>query len=96
MKVNYNILGILFLSLIFILLNNKFGLINKFFNMINKNNNIEGLTSFSECRAKGYTKEFCLQTPTLYWGPQSCMCEDGSIGVVHPGFRGECLCSRYY
>ena len=62
-----------------------------FFNKVREN-----LTSFSECRAKGYSKEFCLQTPTLYWGPQSCVCEDGTIGVIHPGLRGQCLCSRYY
>jgi hypothetical protein len=56
----------------------------------------EGYTSFSRCRAQGYTKEFCLQTPTTLWGPAGCTCPDGRAGIIHPGLRGECLCSRYY
>lgn len=49
-------------------------------------------SSFVECRAKGFSKEFCLETPTLYFGPNACSCEDGSIGRFLPGFRGECVC----
>ena len=56
----------------------------------------EGFTSYERCREKGFTKAFCVQTPTLYWGPSSCMCPDGSKGIIHPGLRGECLCSRWY
>jgi len=56
----------------------------------------EGLTSYARCRGKGFTKAFCVQTPTLYWGPNSCKCADGSMGIMHPGLRGECLCSRWY
>ena len=56
----------------------------------------EGFTSYSRCRSRGYTKEFCLQTPTRLWGPAGCVCPDGSAGIIHPGLRGECLCSRYY
>lgn len=54
------------------------------------------LPTYDECRAQGYSKEFCVQTPTLYYGPAGCMCPDGSQGIIHPGLRGECLCSRYY
>ena len=61
---------------------------------VNKMN--EQFTSFSRCWAKGYTKEFCLQTPTTLWGPAGCKCPDGSAGLIHPGLRGECLCTRYY
>ena len=57
-----------------------------------KNTVIEGAT-FSECRSKGFSKEFCLQTPaSLPFGPASCRCEDGSIGRIIPGLRGECCC----
>ena len=56
----------------------------------------EGFRNYAECRRDGYTKEFCLQTPTSIWGPAGCMCPDGSRGIIHPGLRGECLCSRYY
>lgn len=54
------------------------------------------IPTYDECRASGYSKEFCVQTPTLYFGPAGCMCPDGSQGIIHPGLRGECLCSRYY
>ena len=69
-----------------------------YFFYVNKKT-VEGFTTiptYDECRASGYSKEFCVQTPTLYFGPAACMCPDGSQGVIHPGLRGECLCSRYY
>jgi hypothetical protein len=51
----------------------------------------EGMTTATEeCLAKGYTKEFCLQNPMV----GSCLCHDGSMGVVIPGFKGECVCGR--
>ena len=56
----------------------------------------EGFTSFARCRAQGYSKEFCVQTPVSVWGPAGCQCPDGSRGIIHPGLRGECLCSRFY
>ena len=56
----------------------------------------EGFVSYDECRRNGYSKEFCVQTPTSYYGPSGCMCPDGSQGIIHPGLRGECLCSRIY
>jgi hypothetical protein len=51
---------------------------------------VEGFTSSSteECLAKGYTKEFCLQNPL----PGMCRCDDGSVGTIIPGFKGECIC----
>lgn len=52
--------------------------------------------SYSECRATGYSKDFCVQTPVSLFGPAGCLCEDGSIGMIHPGLRGQCLCSRFY
>jgi hypothetical protein len=48
--------------------------------------------SFSDCRAQGYTKEFCLQTPVSVLGPNACQCPLGEVGMVIPGFRGECIC----
>lgn len=62
----------------------------------NINETFMNIPTYDECREKGYTKEFCVQTPTLYFGPAGCLCPDGSQGIVHPGLRGECLCSRYY
>lgn len=56
----------------------------------------EGFMNYNECRNEGYSKEFCVQTPTSVLGPAGCLCPDGSHGITHPGLRGECLCSRYY
>jgi len=54
----------------------------------------EGFSSskFDNCRAKGYSKEFCVQTPVSAYGPSSCLCEDGRLGRFIPGFGGECVC----
>ena len=49
-------------------------------------------SSFKSCRNKGYTKEFCLQTPTANFGPSACTCLDGRLGGYLPGFRGQCIC----
>ena len=48
--------------------------------------------SFSDCRSQGFSKEFCVQTPTSAVGPAGCRCEDGRLGMRMPGFRGECIC----
>ena len=50
------------------------------------------LPSFKKCRSKGYTKEFCLQTPLAWGQPGMCQCQDGSLGQILPGFRGRCIC----
>lgn len=51
---------------------------------------VEGLnTTYQQCRQAGYTKEFCLETPL----PHKCKCSDGTIGIILPGFRGECICN---
>jgi hypothetical protein len=57
------------------------------------NSCIEGFgPSFSDCRSQGFSKEFCVQTPTSAVGPAGCRCEDGRLGMRMPGFRGECIC----
>ena len=61
-----------------------------------QNETFMNVPTYDECRDQGYSKEFCVQTPTLYFGPAGCLCPDGSQGIIHPGLRGECLCSRYY
>lgn len=48
---------------------------------------IEGMTT-NECLSKGYTKEFCMENP---W-PSMCRCEDGRIGTLLGGFKGQCVC----
>jgi len=57
---------------------------------------MEGLVDFNSCRSKGFSKEFCLTTPTALFGPDACQCDDGSIGKIIPGFRGECVCDRLF
>jgi len=50
--------------------------------------------SYQDCISSGYTKEFCSQTPTSVLGPSGCLCRDGSIGRILPGFGGRCVCSN--
>jgi hypothetical protein len=53
----------------------------------------EGFSSnYNSCIAKGYSKSFCVQTPTSTYGPSSCLCEDGKLGRIIPGFGGQCVC----
>ena len=53
----------------------------------------EGFTpSYNQCMSQGYSKEFCVQTPTNVFGPGTCRCYDGRIGRRVPGFRGGCVC----
>lgn len=54
----------------------------------------ESFTSFYQhCINSGYTKEFCSQTPTSVLGPSGCLCHDGSVGYIVPGFGGRCVCN---
>ena len=49
-------------------------------------------SSYNDCLSKGFTKEFCVQTPMAGNVVGTCICENGSIGLLMPGFRGECIC----
>ena len=49
-------------------------------------------SSYSDCISKGFTKEFCVQTPFAGNVVGTCLCDDGSKGLLIPGFRGECVC----
>ena len=64
------------------------------FSIFSPSNILEGFSSskFDSCRAKGYSKEFCVQTPTSAYGPSSCLCQDGKLGRFIPGFGGQCVC----
>ena len=62
-------------------------------NLIFNNTIVEGF-SYNECISNGYSKEFCVQTPTSVFGPNVCQCDDGRIGQILPGFRGECICNN--
>jgi len=56
----------------------------------------EGFSSaFNNCLAKGYTKEFCVQTPITHFGPGACRCANGELGRRYPGFGGKCVCSPF-
>lgn len=64
--------------------------------IFNKNKITESFQSYQDCINSGYTKEFCVQTPTSIFGPNVCKCDDGSLGRILPGFRGECVCDTIY
>ena len=51
--------------------------------------------AFNKCRAKGYSKEFCIQTPTTHFGPGACRCHNGAVGRRYPGFWGKCVCTPF-
>jgi len=48
--------------------------------------------NYNSCRAQGFSKEFCVTTPTGAMGAGTCMCSDGRVGMQLPGFYGECVC----
>ena len=48
--------------------------------------------SFADCKSKGFTSEFCVQTPISVLGPGQCRCNDGNIGQYLPGFGSQCMC----
>lgn len=74
-----------------IILNLVLASIIKYYNLYSPN---EAFTPFYQhCLASGYTKEFCSQTPTSVLGPSGCLCHDGSVGRVLPGFGGRCVCN---
>jgi hypothetical protein len=52
-------------------------------------------TAFNSCRAKGYSKEFCVQTPATHFGPAACRCPNGMLGTRLPGFGGKCVCDFF-
>ena len=55
----------------------------------------EGFISndYTNCINKGFTKEFCVQTPYASNVVGTCLCGDGNVGVLMPGFQGQCVCS---
>lgn len=57
-----------------------------------KKNVIEGF-DYATCIGKGYSKEFCVQSPTSQFGPNSCLCDNGTIGYRLLGYGGECVCN---
>lgn len=60
--------------------------------IFNNGNILEGFNDFSECLNKGFTKEFCVQTPVSFSSPTMCRCENGTIGQTIPGWIGQCIC----
>jgi len=65
--------------------------------VLNKNDKKDEFYSsipYEECVEKGYSKEFCIKNPTSLFGPSVCMCDDGKVGRVIPGFKGKCLCNE--
>ena len=56
----------------------------------------EGFESYNDCIANGYTKEFCVQTPTSAISPNVCTCDNGMTGRRLPGFKGQCICNNQF
>ena len=52
------------------------------------------IPTYQACRAQGYSREFCVQTPEG-GSPDSCMCADGRRGKYLVGYRGQCVCDVY-
>ena len=64
-----------------------------FFSLVLPFKYTEGFSgSYANCRSKGFTSEFCVQTPIASYGVGTCLCDDGSMGLQMPGFTGECVC----
>ena len=55
----------------------------------------ETFSNFKQCRARGFSKEFCIQTPAGVSFPDGpCLCSDGQPGRYMPGYQGECVCPQ--
>ena len=55
----------------------------------------EPFSNFDLCRSKGFSKEFCVQTPAAVSFPDGmCRCSDGRLGRYMPGWQGECVCPQ--
>lgn len=57
-----------------------------------KTAHVEGFDDFNTCLNKGFTKEFCVQTPVSFGGPNICRCENGMLGQIIPGWISQCIC----
>ncbi len=91
MKMYFSLSILLYIFVIFL-----FGLIfcyhrNQFYETFITNSSSS--QRFQDCVNKGFSKEFCIETPTLRYGPNTCICHDGSIGFYSPGFAGQCVCN---
>lgn len=61
------------------------------FNTTKRQEGFSNSGSYNRCINSGYTKEFCVQTPTSVLGPSGCLTPDGRVGYRLPGFRGRCV-----
>ena len=49
-------------------------------------------SGYADCISSGYSKQFCVQTSSSAIGPAGCVCPNGNVGTIRPGFRGGCVC----
>lgn len=49
----------------------------------------ESFSNYFKCLQKGFTKHFCVKNKL---NPNSCLCENGTVGKIVPGFKGKCVC----
>lgn len=55
----------------------------------------ESFSNFKQCRARGFSKEFCIQTPAAVSLPDAlCLCSDGTRGRYKRGHQGESVCPQ--
>jgi hypothetical protein len=58
----------------------------------NSNINIqESYENYLNCLKKGYSKLFCTENQNY---PNLCLCKNGTIGEILPGFKGKCICNK--
>ena len=49
----------------------------------------ESFSDYLKCLQKGFTKTFCVMNNP---SPDACLCDNGNVGRIIPGFKGECVC----
>ena len=49
----------------------------------------ESFSNYFKCLQKGFTKHFCVKNKL---NPDSCLCENGTVGKIVPGLKGKCVC----
>ena len=55
----------------------------------------ETFSNFKQCRARGFSKEFCIQTPAAVSLPDAlCSCSNGRKGRYMSNRQGECVCPQ--
>ena len=49
--------------------------------------------NYINCRNKGFSTKFCVQTPIIELGPGQCRCDNNDISEYKLGFGTQCMCN---